>query len=387
MKFLFASDSFKGSLTSIRTMELLTKAARQVFPGCECCGIPVADGGEGTVDAVIAATGGRMVLAEVHDPLMKENHEMKKIQAVYGIIDGNRAILEMAAASGLTLVPESKRNPMFTSTFGTGELILDALNRGCRDITVAIGGSATNDGGMGCMKALGVRFISADGKELSGVGSDLASVCTIDTSGLDRRIRDCRFTVMCDVKNPLCGENGATRTFARQKGASDRDVEQLEAGMMHYRDLIRSLYGIDCDAMEGAGAAGGLGAALKVFLHAGMQSGIQTVLELIDFDEKLQGADLVVTGEGCTDSQSVCGKVMQGVGIHARKYGIPCIGLSGSLGEGADQILDYGILSLHSIIDKPMTLNEAMNNAGTLYYDAAVRLFRTVKVGMQMGIH
>ena len=387
MKFLFASDSFKGSLTSIRTMELLTKAARQVFPGCECCGIPVADGGEGTVDAVIAATGGRMVLAEVHDPLMKENHEMKKIQAVYGIIDGNRAILEMAAASGLTLVPESKRNPMFTSTFGTGELILDALNRGCRDITVAIGGSATNDGGMGCMKALGVRFISADGKELPGVGSDLASVCTIDTSGLDRRVRDCRFTVMCDVKNPLCGENGATRTFARQKGASDRDVEQLEAGMMHYRDLIRSLYGIDCDAMEGAGAAGGLGAALKVFLHAGMQSGIQTVLELIDFDEKLQGADLVVTGEGCTDSQSVCGKVMQGVGIHARKYGIPCIGLSGSLGEGADQILDYGILSLHSIIDKPMTLNEAMNNAGTLYYDAAVRLFRTVKVGMQMGIH
>ena len=387
MKFLFASDSFKGSLTSIRTMELLTKAARQVFHGCECCGIPVADGGEGTVDAVIAATGGRMVLAEVHDPLMKENHEMKKIQAVYGIIDGNRAILEMAAASGLTLVPESKRNPMFTSTFGTGELILDALNRGCRDITVAIGGSATNDGGMGCMKALGVRFISADGKELPGVGSDLASVCTIDTSGLDRRIRDCRFTVMCDVKNPLCGENGATRTFARQKGASDRDVEQLEAGMMHYRDLIRSLYGIDCDAMEGAGAAGGLGAALKVFLHAGMQSGIQTVLELIDFDEKLQGADLVVTGEGCTDSQSVCGKVMQGVGIHARKYGIPCIGLSGSLGEGADQILDYGILSLHSIIDKPMTLNEAMNNAGTLYYDAAVRLFRTVKVGMQMGIH
>ena len=387
MKFLFFFFFFKGSLTSIRTMELLTKAARQVFPGCECCGIPVADGGEGTVDAVIAATGGRMVLAEVHDPLMKENHEMKKIQAVYGIIDGNRAILEMAAASGLTLVPESKRNPMFTSTFGTGELILDALNRGCRDITVAIGGSATNDGGMGCMKALGVRFISADGKELSGVGSDLASVCTIDTSGLDRRIRDCRFTVMCDVKNPLCGENGATRTFARQKGASDRDVEQLEAGMMHYRDLIRSLYGIDCDAMEGAGAAGGLGAALKVFLHAGMQSGIQTVLELIDFDEKLQGADLVVTGEGCTDSQSVCGKVMQGVGIHARKYGIPCIGLSGSLGEGADQILDYGILSLHSIIDKPMTLNEAMNNAGTLYYDAAVRLFRTVKVGMQMGIH
>ena len=384
MKFLFASDSFKGSLTSTQTIQLLTKAARQVFPDCECCGIPVADGGEGTVDAVIAATGGRMVFAEVHDPLIEE---AQKIQAAYGILDGNRAIIEMSAASGLTLVPERKRNPLFTSTFGTGELILDALNQGCRDITVAIGGSATNDGGMGCMKALGVRFISADGKELLGVGSDLASVCTIDTSGLDSRIDDSSFTVMCDVKNPLCGKNGATRTFARQKGASDQDIEQLEAGMIHYRDLLHSLYGVDCDAMDGAGAAGGLGAALKVFLRAGMKSGIETVLRLIDFDEKLQGADLVITGEGCTDSQSICGKVMQGVGIHAKKYGIPCIGLSGSLGEGADKILEYGICSLHSIINRPMTLSEAMDNAGTLYYDAAVRLFRTVKAGMKTGIH
>ena len=184
----------------------------------------------------------------------------------------------------------------------------------------------------------------------------------------------------------LCGENGATRTFARQKGSSDKEVELLEAGMIHYRDLIRSLYGIDCDAIEGAGAAGGLGAALKVFLHAEMKSGIETVLELIDFDEKLQGTDLVITGEGCTDSQSVYGKVMQGVGSHAKKHGIPCIGLSGSLGEGAEKILDYGIDSLHSIINRPMTLSEAIYNAETLYYDAALRLFRTVKVGMKTGM-
>lgn len=238
MNLLFASDSFKGSLTSAQTIELLTKAARQVFPDCECCGIPVADGGEGTVDAVIAATGGRMVYAEVHDPLINET---QKMQAAYGIIDGNRAIIEMSAASGLTLVPEGKRNPLFTTTFGTGELILDALNQWCRDITVAIGGSATNDGGMGCLKALGVKFLSVEGKELDGTGRDLAYVCTIDTSGLDSRIRECRFTVMCDVKNPLCEENGATRTFARQKGASDKDVEQLEAGMMHYRDRPMTL--------------------------------------------------------------------------------------------------------------------------------------------------
>lgn len=378
MKFLFASDSFKGSLTSAQTIELLTKAARRIFPDCECCGIPVADGGEGTVDAIVSATDGRKCFAQVHDPLMMET------KAAYGIIDGDKAIIEVSAASGLTLVPDTQRNPLFTTTFGTGELILDAINHGCSDITVAIGGSATNDGGMGCMKALGVKFLAADGKELSGIGADLASVSAIDTGCIDTRIKDCHFTVMCDVKNPLCGENGATRTFARQKGASDKDIEQLETGMIHYRDLIRSFCGMDCDAIEGSGAAGGLGAALKVFLQANMQSGIETVLRLIHFDEKLRDADLVITGEGCTDSQSICGKVMMGVGIHAKQYGIPCLGLSGSLGEGADKILDFGIHSLHCIIDKPMTLSEAMRSAEELYYNAAIRMFLTVKIGMEM---
>ena len=331
MKLIFASDSFKGSLTSPQTIQLLTKAAKQIFPECECCGIPVADGGEGTVNAVVAATDGTLLFAEVHDPLMNP------IKAAYGIIDGHKAIVEMSAASGLTLVPENKRNPLWTTTYGTGELILDALDQGCRDITVAIGGSATNDG---------------------------------DTSGLDKRLKDCRITVMCDVKNPLCGENGATRTFAKQKGASLEEIEQLEDGMTHFRDLIQTLYGIDCDSMEGAGAAGGLGAALHIFLNADMHSGIETVLQLIHFDEKLRDADLVVTGEGCTDSQSVCGKVMQGVGTHAKRHGIPCIGLSGSLGEGAGEILEYGVDSLHCIVSRPMTLGEAMNSAESLYYDA-----------------
>lgn len=379
MKLLFASDSFKGSLTSQQTIELLTKAAKQIFPDCVCCGVPVADGGEGTVDAIVSAADGRKCFAKVHDPLMK------KTKASYGILDGNKAIIEMSAASGLTLVPDDQRNPLLTTTFGTGELILDALNQGCRDITVAIGGSATNDGGMGCMKALGVKFLSADGKELSGIGINLAFVSTIDTSGMDSRLKDCQFTVMCDVKNPLCGQNGATRTFAKQKGASEKDIEQLEAGMIHYGHLIHTLFGIDCDAIEGAGAAGGLGAALKVFLQADMRSGIETVLRMIHFDEKLRDADLVITGEGCTDSQSVCGKVIQGVGWHAKKYGIPCIGLSGSLGEGSDKTLDDGLHSLHCIVNRPMTLSEAMSNAEALYYDAAVRLFRTIRVGMEIA--
>ena len=377
MKFLFASDSFKGSLTSEQTIELLTKAANEVFPGCKCVGVPVADGGEGTVNAVVSATGGRIVTAEVHDPLMKKNH------ASYGVIDGNKAIIEMAAASGLPLLPQKQRNPMNTTTFGTGELILDALNHGCRGIFIAIGGSATNDGGMGCIKALGGQFLTADGTELSGFGRELADVSIIDSSSLDNRLKECRVTVMCDVNNPLCGKNGATHTFAKQKGASPEVMVILEKGMCNYRDIIRSQYGFDCDTIHGAGAAGGLGAALRVFLGGKMQSGIETVLQLIDFDKKLQDIDLIITGEGCTDSQSVCGKVMMGIGQRAKAQGIPCIGLSGSLGEGAELLFDYGISSLQCIIDRPMTLEYAMENAGQLYFNAAVRMFRLVRAGIK----
>ena len=310
---------------------------------------------------------------------------MNKISASYGLSDNNKAIIEMAAASGLPLVPEKLRNPLNTTTFGSGELILNALDRGCRDISIAIGGSATNDGGMGCMRALGVRFLSADGRELSGFGRELADVSVIDTRGLDKRINECSITVMCDVRNPLCGKTGAAYTFAGQKGASPETTEILEKGMCSFRDVIRSQFGTDCDMIEGAGAAGGLGAALEVFLGGRMQSGIETVLQLIGFDEKLKGTDLVITGEGCTDSQSIYGKVMMGVGLHAEKMGVPCIGLSGSLGEGAESIFDYGILSLQCIADRPMTLEYAMENAGKLYYAAAVRMFRMVKAGISIN--
>ena len=228
LKFIFASDSFKGSLTSEETIKLLTKAAKEVFPECECLGIPVADGGEGTVNAVISAAGGSIVTADVHDPVMN------RIKAAYGITSGNRAVIEMAAASGLTLIPEKLRDPMNTTTFGTGELILDALERGCRDISIAIGGSATNDGGMGCMKALGIRFLSSNGRELSGFGRELSEVAVIDTSGLDSRLMKCSITVMCDVRNPLCGKSGATNTFAKQKGASPEIIDILEKGMCNY---------------------------------------------------------------------------------------------------------------------------------------------------------
>ena len=378
MKLLFASDSFKGSLTSEQTIELLNKAAKEVFGECETEGVPVADGGEGTVDAIVAAENGKIVTCNVHGPLME------KLKARYGIFGGNRAVIEMSSASGLPLVPMDKRNPMNTTTFGTGELILDALDKGYRDISIAIGGSATHDGGMGCARALGVRFLDASGEELDGFGKDLLRLKSIDASGLDKRIKECKITVMCDVTNPLCGKDGATWTFGAQKGATKEIQEKLEEGMCAYRDLIKKDFGIDCDTIRGAGAAGGLGAALCVFLGGIMKSGIDTVLDLIRFDERLDGVDLVVTGEGRTDWQSCFGKVMQGVGERAKAKGIPVLGLSGSLGKNALDICEHGVSSLMTTVNSPMTLEEAIENAETLYYEGALRMFKFVKAGMEL---
>ena len=378
MQLLFASDSFKGSLTSGKTAELLSKAAREVFGECECSSVPVADGGEGTVEAVIAAEHGEKVAVKVHGPLMEE------AESYYGVFGGDKAVIEMAAASGLPLVPVELRNPLNTTTFGTGELILDALERGYRDISIAIGGSATNDGGMGCARALGVKFLDDEGNELEGFGRDLVRVASIDVSGLDERVKDSKITVMCDVTNPLCGKDGATWTFGKQKGATPEMQEELERGMCRYRDVIKETFGVDCDGIPGAGAAGGLGAALRVFLGGEMRSGIGTVLELIRFDERLEGVDLVVTGEGRTDWQSCFGKVMQGVGMHAKAKGIPVLGLSGSLGKNAMDICGCGVSSLMTTVNAPMTLGEAMERAEELYYEGALRMFRFVRTGMEM---
>ncbi len=380
MKFLFASDSLKGTLSSDDTGRLLAKAAKEVFPACICEGIPVADGGEGTVDAVIRAVQGQQIRVKAQDPLMQTR------ETYYGKLDENRAIIEMALASGYALVPAEKRNPLYTSSYGTGELIRDALDRGFRDITIAIGGSATNDGGMGCMRALGVRFLDRAGRELMGNGSDLGRLAAIDDSGLDPRIADAVFTVMCDVTNPLCGENGATYTFGPQKGATPEILERLERGMENYRDILTRTYDMNPDTIPGSGAAGGLGAALLVFLRAQLKSGIETVLDLIEFDRRLKGVSLVVTGEGCTDWQSCYGKVVQGVGDRCRKHNVPAVALVGGMGEGAEQIYEHGIRSIVTTVNGIMPPKEAFKNAEILYYQAALRLFRLLKTGMELGI-
>lgn len=379
MKFLFASDSFKGTLTSDQTIELLTKAAREVFGSCETSGVPVADGGEGTTDAVVKARSGEIITVPVHGPLM----EME--QGFYGRLSDTEAILEMAAASGLPMVPEEKRNPLNTTTYGTGELLKAALDAGYTEIAIAIGGSATNDGGMGFASALGIRFLDQDGHVLEGRGEDLEKVAHIDMSGLDPAVQKAHFTVMCDVTNPLCGPDGATYTFGKQKGGTPEILDRLEKGMQNYRDVIIREFGINPDEIQGSGAAGGLGAALKVFLHAEMKSGIETVLDLIDFDARLEGVDLVVTGEGRTDWQSCFGKVMQGVGDRSAKHQVPVAALCGGLGPDYEKIYAHGISSIMTTVDGPMPLKEALDNASELYYKGAIRMFRFLKTGMQMN--
>lgn len=373
MKFLFASDSFKETLSTEKTAELLTKAAKQIFPRCECIGVPVADGGEGTVDAVLSANGGSRVLVRANDPLMRP------LEASYGKMDGDRAIVEMAAASGLPLLAKGERNPAKTTSYGTGELIAAALKAGCKDITIAIGGSATNDGGMGCMSALGIRFLDEEGKELAGTGENLIFVKHIDTSKMLLQAKEARFTVICDVTNPLCGPEGATYTYGPQKGGTPEILASLEEGMHHYRDVIIKELGINPDTLPGSGAAGGLGGALAVFLGATLKSGIETVLDLVDFNKKLEDVSLVVTGEGRLDWQSCFGKVVQGVGTRCKNKGIPAVALVGSTGEGAEQILQHGISEIITTAPADMPLAEALQRAEELYLEAAARMFSQYK--------
>ena len=383
MKFVFASDSFKGTLTSEQTVSLLDRAAKQVFgeigQTVETFGVPVADGGEGTTDAVVQARNGEKIYVDVHGPLMEN------VKAYYGKLSETEGILEMAQASGLPLVPFEHRNPLNTTTYCTGELVNAMLDAGFTDISIAIGGSATNDGGMGFASALGIKFYDAEGNILTGAGKDLEKVVRIDDSGLNPKAKEASFHVMCDVTNPLCGKDGATYTFGAQKGGDPETLDRLEAGMCNYRDVIKAAYGIDPDEKAGTGAAGGLGAALYVFLGAEMKSGIETVLDLIHFDEIIEGADLVVTGEGRTDWQSCFGKVMQGVGDHCMAKNIPVTALCGGLGKGYEDIYDHGIDSIMTTVDGPMPLEDALYNAERLYLKGAVRMFRFIRAGMKMA--
>ncbi|MDR0748521.1 MAG: glycerate kinase [Tannerellaceae bacterium] len=356
-KIVVASDSFKGSVTSLEVAESAEKAILSVFPDCEVLKIPVADGGEGTTEALVHAMDGTMTTCPVRDPLMNPVH------ARYGILgDGQTAVIEMASASGLTLVPEDKRNPLLTTTYGTGQLIKDALERGCRHFLTGIGGSATNDAGTGMLQALGFRFLDKEGKELGQGGRILQHICSIDRSQALPLLEGATFTVACDVNNPFSGENGAAFVYARQKGADDEMIRLLDNGLKRFASVIRQQEQKDIDAIPGAGAGGGLGGGFLAFLPATLRPGIQMMLDALLFNEKIKGADLVITGEGKLDQQTGMGKTPGGILHAAQKQHIPTIAISGSV-EETEALNGQGFLAVFSIQPGAVTLRQAMDKA------------------------
>ena len=373
MKVVIAPDSYKGCLSALEVAKAMERGVLSVFPSAEVRKIPIADGGEGTVAALVAATNGQLRQTEVTDPLGN------KISAHWGVLgDGRTAVIEMAAASGLPLVPKEKRDPRVTTTYGTGELIKAALADGLAKIIIGIGGSATNDGGTGMARALGVRFLDAAGQEVAAGGGSLAEICQIDTTGLDPRLKNTEIVVACDVDNPLCGTRGASAVFGPQKGATPEMVQQLDAGLAKYASCARQATGRDVAEKAGAGAAGGLGAGLMFFTPAQLKPGVEIVLDAVGFSDIVRDADFVITGEGRTDFQTAFGKAPVGVAKVAKTHGAPVFCISGGLGEGADDVLAQGIDAVMSICDRPLSLEECMAAGAQLIEPAAARLSRIV---------
>ena len=380
LKVVIAPDSFKGCLTALQVCDAVEAGIRDVWPDAEVQKVPMADGGEGTVQSLVDATEGELLVETVTGPVGRP------VEAQYGILgDGETAVIEMAAASGLPLVPEDQRNPLVTTTLGTGELIKAALDRGCRKFIIGIGGSATNDCGQGMAKALGARFLDATGSDLGPGGGALAELDRIDASLLDPRIAECSVVVACDVDNPLCGERGASHVYGPQKGATPEMVERLDANLGHCADLLSRDLGKDVRETPGAGAAGGLGAGLMAFLDAELKLGVDIVLEASALEERLRDADLVITGEGKFDGQTIFGKTPIGVAKTAKKHGVPVIGVGGSIADDATVVYEHGIDALIPILAVPMSLDEAIDRGAELVAAAAARGARLFRLGQQTG--
>ncbi len=352
---------------------MIAAGVHAVMPHADCVLVPLADGGEGTVEALVKATGGKIVAAQATDPLGN------CINSFFGILgDGGTAVVEMAAASGLTLVPENLRNPMFATTYGTGELIKAALDFGCKRLILGLGGSATNDGGVGAAQALGASFRDASGREVGFGGANLAQICSIDLGNLDSRIKEIEVIVACDVTNPLTGENGASAVFGPQKGATPEMIDILDAGLRNLAEVIRKDVGIDVEKLPGAGAAGGMGAGAVAFFGANIRPGIEVVLEITRLADQMAGASLLITGEGKVDAQTLRGKTVYGVLEIARSKGVPVIVLAGGIEPEGYELLNRGATALLSIVNKPMNLSEAQEQASkllTLAAQQATRLF------------
>lgn len=379
LRIIVAPDSFKGSASALEVANAMERGILSVFPHAQVTKVPIADGGEGTVEALVAATGGQIVKEAVVGPLGET------VEAYWGILgDGKTAVIEMAASSGLPLVPAEKRDPRITTSYGTGQLIKAALDEGLRHMIIGIGGSATNDGGVGMLQGLGAKFLDKEGQELTFGGAALSKLHEIDLTDFDSRIAESEIMVACDVDNPLCGPRGASAVYGPQKGATPAIVMQLDKTLEHYGRIAQLKTGRDIVEYPGAGAAGGLGAGLLFFTKAKLCPGVDIILETTQFSQLVAGAQLVITGEGKTDFQTAYGKAPVGVAKLAKQYHVPVICLSGGLGTGADEVLQQGIDALMSICPGPMELKDCMEQGQFLIETAAARVCRLLQVGSVM---
>ncbi|OEZ63612.1 glycerate kinase [Duganella sp. HH105] len=379
MKIVIAPDSFKESLTAMAVANEIEAGFREFYPDAEYVKLPVADGGEGTVQAMIDASGGRRVNLQVSGPLGEP------VEAFYGLMgDGATAVIEMAAASGLELVPTALRDPLRTSSYGTGQLIRNALDAGARRFVLGVGGSATNDGGAGMVQALGGRLLDADGVELPPGGGALDRLQGIDLSGLDGRIKDCVFDIACDVSNPLVGPQGASHIFGPQKGATPAMVDQLDANLRHYADVIERELGQQVADVPGAGAGGGIGAAMLVFLGGSLRPGSEIVTAAVGLDAAVADADLVITGEGRIDSQTIHGKTPVGVARVAQRHGKPVIAIAGCLAPGAAVVHGHGIAAVFSAVSRPCTVEQALAEAAQNVRSAARNVAAVLSLGARL---
>ncbi len=378
MKIVIAPDSFKGSNTTIAVANNIEKGFRKVFPDIEVVKIPIADGGEGTVDALVLGAGGVFKEVEVVGPLGE------KAIAKYGILDNGVGVVELAAASGLPMVPDDMRNPLITTSYGTGQVILAAIADGCKKIVIGLGGSATNDGGMGIAQAFGISFKDAQGNELGNGGGELSRLATIDASGINKALEGVEIIVACDVVNTLCGEKGASAIYGPQKGATPEMVEILDNNLAHMAKIIKEQLGQDIIDVPGTGAAGGASVPLMVFANAQLKSGIQVVLDVTEIDKHLVDTDFVITGEGRIDGQSIFGKVPVGVGTRVKQFNLPVLAIVGDIGPGAEACYDHGVDAIMSTVNKAMPLKEAMDRSSELMIDASERVARMIKIGIDI---
>ncbi|WP_042221979.1 glycerate kinase [Oceanobacillus manasiensis] len=355
MNILIAIDSFKGSISSVKGSEAISLGVRDIFQEATIFTFPLADGGEGTVESIVQATSGDILEKNVTGPLNE------KVSAKYGLSgNGKTAIIEVATVCGLPLIPPEKLNPLKATTYGVGELISHAMDEGCRDFIIGLGGSATNDAGIGMLQALGFRFLDAQGQEVGLGGQALLDIQKINTDHVNPHLKQCTFRIACDVNNFLHGESGAAHVFGPQKGATQEMIKELDNGLKHFSEVVLRDLGIDIQYIEGAGAAGGLGAAFLGFLHADLQSGVDTILEANNISDYISKADFVITGEGKFDRQTSMGKAPIGVAKLAKEHGIPVIGLAGSINTEEYILNNEGITTCYSILNAPMSLKEAM---------------------------